>query len=80
MPIKKLLLPPNYKISDIPRDKCLYTMKHGPEETVVAKKVNIKKLCCFYTVLFRSMILGMMECAEDANVMQVNQQRIVQVQ
>ena len=30
-------------IPDIPRDKCLYTMKHGPENTLVAKKVKLLK-------------------------------------
>jgi len=30
---------PKFKC-DIPRDKCLYTMKHGPENTLVAKKIN----------------------------------------
>ena len=41
-----LLLCPNIlnstQLPDIPRDKCLYTMKHGPKNTI-AKKVKIPK-------------------------------------
>ena len=51
--VVSLVLCPNIlnstPIPDIPRDKCLYTMKHGPKNTVT-KKVKIPK-CVFVFML-----------------------------